>query len=947
MSKPHYTTVSAAARTSVTALALSLALAAVPAFAQDVSEEPVADEEPMAAGGDIVVTGSRIARDGFNAPTPVTALGSEQFQLRAPTTIGDALATIPSFRGGGNATSSGVNSRGGGVISADLRGLGPTRTLVLVDGRRFIGTGSGAGNDGVVDLKLIPTMLVQQVEVVTGGASAAWGSDAVAGVVNFILRDEMEGIEGTIQTGISSRGDNQEYRVALATGQSFADGKIHLVMGGDFVKNEGIGNQYTRDWGRLEYGLITNPNYATNGLPNFIISPNVRPASMTPGGLITTGPLRGLEILPNGQTRQFNFGTIFGANMIGGDNQGNHLSNTSILRAPMQSITGMAKLKWEVSPAFEPFVEANLGFSKVGGISQQPRDAGTLTIQRDNAYLPQSVRDLMVANNLQTITVGRLSNDSGGLELHGRNRLFRGVVGAKGDLGGSWRWDAYYQFGRNHYTVKAGPNNRIVANWRNAIDAVESNGAIVCRSTLTNPANGCKPINIFGDGSVVVNDYAFGTATFDVVNKQHVAAANLNGDIFETWAGPVSLAVGAEYRKETIDGDSDAISQALQANGTRGGFQLANQPPITGSYDLWEAYAEAVVPLLRDSPLGRSLDLNGAVRRTDYSISGVVTTWKAGLSYEPFDGLRFRATRSRDIRAPNLQELFSQPGGAGFTNIFDPVAGQTVQVREIQTGNLGLSPEKADTWTVGLVAQARSLGLSLSVDYYDIKVDDVISNISGNLTANRCFAGQTEFCQYVNFNPDGTINAVRLPFLNLNAFKTSGVDFELKYDTGLWGGDFSARALGTYVDKLVTVDATGTTDRVGKVTSFNRTSGVPHFMGSLDLTYKGDGWLLNALTRFVGQSKFDPALTEGAGAANTINKNSVPAYAYLSMTAQVDIDVGSGKEAQMFLTVDNLTDTRPPFVPSGSVGGAAETSTTPAFYDVIGRSFKIGLRFKL
>lgn len=934
-------------RASHATLAFALLFAA-PVHAQEAADtsEPAAPEE-VPSSGDIVVTGSRIGNNNFNAPTPVTSLNSEQLELRAPTNLGDALATIPSFRASNNSTSAGVNSRGGGVITADLRGLSPTRTLVLVDGRRFVGTGTNEGANGVVDLKLIPTMLVQNVEVVTGGASAAWGSDAVAGVVNFILKDRMDGIEGTIHSGISERGDNREVRLSLAGGHSFAGDRIHFIAGGDYVKNWGIGNQYTRGWGREEYGLITNPAFATNGLPNYIISPNVRPSNMTPGGLITSGPLRGLEFLPGGQTRQFNFGTVFGSSMIGGDNEGNNLSNTSKLRVPMETFSGMAKIRFEISPAFQPFIEANYGYSRSGGTSQQPRDPGTIVVNIDNAYLPQSVRDLMVANNLTTINVGRMNNDSGGVTVDGSNHLFRGVIGAKGDLGGSWRWDAYYQYGRNRYQIAAGPNNRIVANYRRAIDAVASGNQIVCRSTLTNPTDGCKPLNIFGDGSVVVNDYAFGTATFDVVNEQQVAAANLSGDIFETWAGPVSVAFGGEYRKELINGDADAISKQVQPNGTTGGFQFANQLPIKGSYDVWEAYAEAAVPLLRDSPLGHSFDLNGAVRRTDYSTSGTVTTWKAGATYEPIEGLRFRATRSRDIRAANLGELFNTGGGSGFTNIFDPALGQTVQVREIAKGNVGLAPEKADTWTAGVVVQARSLGLSLSVDYYDIKVKDVISSVSGNITAARCFAGQTEFCQFLTFNPDGSIATVLRPFLNLNSFNTSGIDFEFKYDTGLAGGNLTLRALGTYVEKLVTIDAGGADDRVGKVTFFNRTYGVPHFSGVVDATYRGENWLLNASTRIVGKAKFNPAFTEGAGAANTINRNDVPAYAYLSLTGQVDIDAGRGRKVQMFMTVDNVTDTRPPFIPSGSVGGLSETSTEPTFYDVIGRTFKVGMRFKL
>lgn len=946
----------------VLALAL-LAPSAAQAQAIERDDDPAPAEQPKAAGAipepteaggseaggnegaDIVVTGSRISRSGFTAPTPVTTIGAEEIQARAPGSLADVLVTIPSFRPTNTPTTSGVNSRGGGLVTADLRGLGPTRTLVLVNGRRFV----PSGTDGVVDLKLIPTLLIRQLETVTGGASAAWGSDAVAGVVNFILKDQIEGIQGTIQSGISQEGDNAEVRASLAAGTALADGRLRLMIGGDYIHNEGMPNQYSRDWGRREVGLITNSAFASNGLPNYIIAPKVYSSVMTPGGIVTSGPLRGTAFGPGGVPYQFTYGQVFGSQMIGGDSYGNHLSNATQLAAPYESKIVMGKADFDVSDSLSLFAEVNGAWSSSGGHSQQPRDPGTLTIQRDNAYLPESVREAMIANGLTSISVGRLNNDSGPMRVASSNKTLRFVGGFQADLGASWKLGGYIQYGQNKYAINVGPNNRITANFRRAIDAVrDPSGQIVCRSTLTDPTDGCKPLNIFGDGSLVVDDYSFGTASFRLRTEQRVAALDLNGDLFSTWAGPISVALGVEARKEEAVGTSDPRSTQVQSNGSIGAFQIGNQVPIAGSYSLWEVYGEAVLPLLRDSALGKSLDLNGAIRRTDYSTSGPVTTWKAGLSYEPFDWLRLRVTRSRDIRAPNLAELY-QNGGSSFVNVLDPGLGTIVQVREVQQGNPNLLPEKADTWTAGLVVQPIFLpGLQVSVDYYKIDVNDVIAGVPSALAVQRCAAGLSQFCSSIVFNSDGTIRNTILQQLNLNGLKTSGVDVEVRYDfdPGFMPGRLNLRALGSYVGKFATVDAAGVTDRVGQVSQFNRALGMPHFTGIADITYTNADFLANLQVRLVGEGVYNAAFSEGAGAANTINDNHVPAYAYFSLNLQQGIQA-HGVKFTVFGTINNLLDTDPPMIPSGTIGFANETSTNPAFYDVVGRAFKVGVRFAL
>lgn len=940
--------------TSVSVMAIATA---VPAFARDASSSTISATAETGATAEtevvseIVVTGSRVARPGFTAPTPVTAISAAEMNVRAPSTIADTLATIPSFRATNTPSTSGVTSRGGGIVTADLRALAPTRTLVLLDGRRFV----PSGDNGVVDLKLIPQLMIESIDVVTGGASAAYGSDAIAGVVNFKLNKKIRGVLGSLQGGISQHGDGKSLRGSLAAGGETAGGLISFVVGGDYSKLYGIGNQYTRDWGRREVSLVTNPLYATNGLPNYIIAANVHPATLSPNGLIVSGPLRGTEFLPNGGTRTFNFGTLYGAtnaSMIGGDNQGNNLSNATLLGSPVESYTSLAHVDINASTIFKPYVELSYGKTRTTSQTQQPRLTGATAIPVgiDNAFLPASVRAAMVANGLTSISVSRLLNDTGPIQLDINNKTFRAMGGVRGDLGSGWSYDAYYQYGQNHYGVDSGPNNLIYGRFLQEVAG--------CPGTTA--AAGCRPVNIFGDGSLSPDSYAFGTASFRETVKQNVASFNVNGTPFSTWAGPISIASGLEYRKEEANGTSDAVSQQLIPVGTSGqsiagGYMFGNQLPIKGSYNLWEIYGETVIPLLRDSVIAKSLDFNGAIRRTDYSTSGAVVTWKMGLTWQVNRELRFRGTRSRDIRAPNINDLF-QFGGSQFAVVFDPVVGGTTQTRFVTTGNVNLKPEKARTWTGGVVYEPAWLpGAGFSLDYYNIAVNGVIGTLSPSLIAANCAAGAASACASIVRNANGSYAFFKTQVVNLSALKTSGLDFEARYQTRLnLFGDSSSklalRLLGTYIDKLDTISPTGPLHRVGTLSNFNgntdTVSGVPHLTGVFDITLSADKWLANLQTRLIGSGKFNNAFTEGTGSVRTINDNSIPAYAYLSLSAQYNLQVG-GKELQLFGTINNLLDTDPPALPSGTVGFANETSTNPAYYDVIGRAFTLGVRFKL
>jgi iron complex outermembrane receptor protein len=358
---------------------------------------------------------------------------------------------------------------------------------------------------------------------------------------------------------------------------------------------------------------------------------------------------------------------------------------------------------------------------------------------------------------------------------------------------------------------------------------------------------------------------------------------------------------------------------------------------------VFETYAEA------QAPLAKGLSLNGAARRTHYSLSGTVYTWKLGGIWDAVPGVRFRATRSRDIRAPNIAELFEN-GGSSNTNVFDPVLGRSVQIREIEAGNPDLKPEKADTITAGAVFHPGFIpGFSASVDYYDIRIKDEIATLGAPTLAQGCFAGNLLFCQSITFNPDGSIAFITNTRLNLASAKTRGIDFEADYSRSHFlGGSLSAQVLATRVLELQSsTPGGGVLDRLGQVSNFNRTAGVPKWAGDAFVDYARGPLRLGLQARYVGAGVFSTLLHDGTGAANTINGNHVPPFVYLTATASYRIRTSGTRSAELFAIVNNLFDTDPPFIPSGAAGGINESSTNGQFYDVVGRFFRAGIRFTL
>jgi len=952
-------------RGTVSLIALYVTLHGLAAQAQDGAAPAAAGQQgsaatPAAIEG-IVVTGSRVSRSGFTAPTPVTVVGSERLQAFGDNNVAQALNRLPSFRPQNSPANQGFTQANLGSQILDLRGLGAQRTLVLLDGRRVV----PSTTQGTFDVNLIPSALIGRTEVVTGGASAAYGSDAVAGVVNLILDTKLKGLRASAQYGFSGEGDDHEVQLSLAAGSDLFDGRGHITIGGEYVKNNGVGDCFSRKWcsadGLSNYNVTTNSGGpGAGGMPATVIG-LVHNATMIPAGLITNTALRGTQFNANGTVSGTPF--VFGQNaspvalfMIGGDGA-NYFHRGLLISPPVQRYSVMEHFDYDFSNSLQGFIETSYGHVKVRANSAIAFDTGSDVIQRTNAFLPAGLGTQMDTLGISSFNLGRVTTEEPAAVTTARRSTFRIATGLKGKLGGRWSWDAYYQYGETT-NDQVSANNKITANYARAIDSVRNGaGQAVCRSTLTDPTNGCSPFNPFGVGNVspAALAYVFGTGISTFHYNEHVGAANLRGEPFSTWAGPVSLAAGAEYRDDRVNGTADAISAAS-------GFFTNNAAPINGHIAVLEGYAETVVPLARDLPFARTLDLNGAVRQTHYRRSNSAnptstvdaTTWKLGAVWEPIDMFRVRVTRSRDIRAPNMVELFSNKVGS-FTFINDSVTHQAYNVTTFTGGNNALAPEKGDTWTIGGVlhppmAWLGGSDLRLSVDYYNINLKGAIAQLGGQIIVNRCIAGNADYCQFVTRDPSSNLlTSISNVNLNLNRMKVRGIDFDADYALDLSAlslpGKFELRALATRMLDLTTVDSSGVvTNRAGQNGApASQLSGLPDWTVDITATLHEGPATFIIQTHSITSGKYDVTLVGpqdpgySVTLANSISSNRVVGATYVNIAASYDIN----RVFEIFGSIDNLFDKSPPIAPS-SVG-----SYNPVLYDPIGRIFHIGARMKL
>jgi iron complex outermembrane receptor protein len=993
------------------ALTAVLFAGAAPALAED------------ATSVELVVTGSRIARSGFTTPTPVTVLGSQQLENLNVTNAAVVLNQLPAFRPSTNPQTNGFGSFNVGGQFINLRGLGVSRNLVLVDGRRF----PPVTREGTADLNLIPSGLIERLDVVTGGASAAYGSDAVAGVVNIILAKRLNGLRGQLDAGVSEAGDGADYHAFLAGGADFGGGKGHIIAGGEWDKQLGIGSCFTREWCKPSVAALSNTGGAATGLPPLVRSDNNGGFLPNQSGVISalnntgtqgvnTAAIRalfgtgGVTFDTTGQAVPFHQGSLAsGTSMIGGDLTPSQ-QFTQVL-VPSERHTLYSHAEYAFSDKLTGFLEGSYGHTE--GVTLQSVYFGNpLSIFVDNPFIPAQIRALLpgapaasanpsgtrpgppaqVVSSAAAFNLARLG-DRRGISSSDADS-WRIAGGFNGKLTDTWGWDAYYQYAHTNRTqavanaLVTGASRVInrpgsggvsdpasLAYFLWAIDAVynpadaalpASQRRIICRVTISpDPAlraaaAGCQPLNPFGKGraSDASLDYVYRDLIEDISISQHVAAVNLRGELFNLPGGPLAVAAGGEYRRDSTRLVHDQLSNSFAYFQNFGADYDARQSVIEG-------YVEGDAPLLRDAPLAHSLNLNGAVRQTHYSIKGVggsnhlpgentidATTWKVGIVWEPTDWLRLRATRSRDIRAPNFFELFqaSASNFTALTNRLQP-GNPTVFPPQVNGGNPDLQAEKASTWTVGAVLAPRAgmlEGLRASADYYDIKVDGFISSAGGAQSIiDRCAAGNQSNCDLIVRDNANNIQEVRNINLNLQWLRTKGLDIEADYRLPLeklshgMPGSLDFRTLVTLTFESATNTYGVVVDRAGETGA----AGIPDYLINSSVTYASGPISATLQARYIPDGLFDASRVgpDQPGYSltnvNAITDNHVDGRLYFNLYGSYNILHSGERRLQVFGTVNNLFNNDPPSAPQLGY------STNPIYFDQIGRQFRLGLRF--
>ena len=964
---------------------------------------PVRNSVGSGSQEEILVTGSRIVRDGFQSPTPLTVMSEEEIENSSPTNnIADFVNQLPALAGSIRPSNSRLELSNGlaGINALNLRSLGTVRTLVLVDGRRSVGSTAS----GVVDINTIPQSLVERVEIVTGGASAAYGSDAVAGVTNFILNKTYEGLKISGDVGITNQGDGFNYSADAAAGWAFADGRLRVIVAGEVAHTDGI-FEVDRDWNQTGFVRIQNPAWtASSTAPRYLFRTNVGAANSTPGGLITASSggvanrLCGTYFGPGGATNRYQFGSVTFPSPAcsavpqltqGGDWRVND-SGRRIGLNPEEDRYGLfGRVSFEVSDGFRLFAEAaynrqetvfNAGPNLMTGLSLNATGCGTAATAAAapttcNAFLYNTLGPAALAG-ITSVTLATTAVDLPGRGSNNERKVQRYLIGADGDFnafGNAARWDVYAQYGRADLHERLTDIQQTVRrnNALNAAFAPAGNpnnlpvGSIQClinvNASAADDDPACRPLNLLGIGVAdpAAVSYILGNPYRDQVLEQTVAGANLSVAPFATWAGDVSIAVGAEYRKEEIDGFVPPEFQPI-FNPTTGAstsvWSVGNFRPSKGSYDVKEAYFETVVPL------GFGLDFNGAVRGTDYSTSGYVTTWKLGATWQPIDDILLRVTRSRDIRAPNLNELY-QAGTANTSTVTNPffpgvgpgtgTYGASLAYLGTITGNLNLKPEKADSWNIGAVVSPRFIpGLTASVDYFRIDLKDAIDSLSADDIVNRCFEGLQDFCAAIVADPSNPSRVLisRQP-VNFSSILMRGLDFEAGYRTRLGDGVVALRGLATrYIDNIVATGVPGFTplNSVGTLGVGTGTQSItPKWIYRFSAAYDTEDYTLTATARGVSAGRYDATGIE-CGTVCPVSTNQFPTYednsikgaTYVDLNATFKFDALRNGDGEFFVNITNLFDKWPILLPE--TGLAANTT----YSDLLGRAFRVGFRVR-
>jgi len=938
-------------------------------------------------GNTVVITGSRITARGFTQPTPTTSIDTADIEKAAKPNLFDALAELPALQGSTgrttstNSTSSGIQ----GLSSLSLRGLQPIRTLTLLDGQRVV----GANVTGVTDVSQFPQLLIKQVDVVTGGASASYGSDAVGGVVNFVTDKRFTGFKANIEGGQTNYHDDKNATLQAAWGSGFLGDRAHLSASVEYSREKGVPSPRFGGAGANGRTWFKNPAFqvrpiaqTNDGKPQYIAIENAQQFQYAKYGLITSGPLQGTAFGKGGVPYKFDYGSngvpdgkggVTGCITpfcVGGDLSGTVGGGTT-LGMNMKREVGYLRGSYQLSDDHEVFFTANYGrvdsrFTPNPGAFKN----ANLTIQCDNPFVPASIQAACVDNHITSFGFGTSNAEfPKDIEVNPVRTQVRLVLGADGGfslLGKDWTYDAYATHGKNTIDINVA-NMSLNSRYLAAIDAVQApDGSIVCRNAAA-AASGCVPLDVLGDvpadpAAMAYIEPAHGPHQHSV-QQQSVVSLSINGEPFSLWAGPVAMAFGAEGRREQYYVTGDPYGNGVSADTPNtaaypadpllntsigNNWYAGNYHDARGAYNVKEAFLEFNAPLFKSAGLG-SANLNIAGRKTDYSTSGDVGTWKIGGTWKTgIDGLRLRAVTSKDVRAPNLSELYAAPLVVNNT-VNSGGTSLTVQQRTI--GNVNLRPENARNTTLGIVLAQPTWapGFSASIDYYDIKVRDVISSLTAQQEVDLCAAGNQEICSAMDLT--GATKFVTLQAFNLASLHNKGFDLEGVYRFALAGigapGKITLRALATHTSSfLVDSGVVGTIPAQAagvNVQNVNNVGYTPRWKGEFSQSWDTDTFGLLLAQRWISKGVYSNEYIEcqttcpvSTAIHPTILDNHMAGAFYWDLGGSYKFS----KNLSLYFKVDNLTNVSPPCAPQTGTG----YGINPYLYDVLGRQYHVGAR---
>jgi outer membrane receptor protein involved in Fe transport len=1038
---------------------------AAPAFAQDTptdvtqpsgavegQETPTtsAEGQDVQEGGDIIVTGSRIPQPNLESVSPVTVVNNQDIKLQGTAKVEDLLNSLPAvFASQASTLANGAD----GTASVDLRGLGTSRTLSLVNGRRLLPGDPSPSSGSAADINIIPASILKRVEVLTGGASSTYGADAVAGVVNFIVDKDFTGIRFDGQYSFYQHNNRNDFmrglidaRIAQGrTGYSYPGGNV--ADGGTFDGTVSIGTKFDDDRGHaLVYFGYRKANAITQNRRDFssCVLQNTGSGANQCGGSATSD---------NGNVIVFDGGTstIFTFTPTGGFPNTATLYNfapTNHFQRPDERYTAGLFADYEINDNFKPYLEFMFMDDRtVAQIAPSGNFGNTLTVNCDNPLMSAAQRAVVCDNenlingflgtfplavgapyntvpgpggapiNFVDPTTGLTYNraffqvlrrnvEGGPRQSDLQHTNYRGVLGMRGDIGQAWSYDAYYQYGRSNYS-QVYSNEFSVARLVRALDVVDDPRVAgvnpICRSVLDGTDPLCVPYNVFtgaGGASAAAVAYLSATGFQKGMTSEQVANASFTGLLGEygfrtPWAEDgVGVNFGVEWRKESLDLQTDNAFSTGDLTG-QGGATL----PLSGSFRVYDFFAETQIPLVQRSFI-YDLSLSAGYRKSYYKTSADrsydTDTYKLGVEFAPIRDIRFRGAYNRAVRAPNIQELFAT-NTVGLNGTDDPCAGVTItatdygciaqgllvgqrtaanpagQYNGFIGGNPDLTPEKATTKTVGVVLQPSFLPrFALTVDYFDIKVDNAIRSFGQDAILSHCVDNATatftpESCDLINRDAAGSLWLTPGGFVrdlpnNVGELQTKGIEVNGSYSVPLGGfGNLSLSAIGTYLDKYRVDNGLtepydcaglyGPTCSVGGTTDSG--APLPKWRHKVRATLQTpDGIGLSVQWRHIG--KVEAETTSGqaslsAPPTSQFNPGLVlGAQNYIDLAATFTI----GDSYNFRLGVNNVLDRQPPLVTSGSASrsgsnlcptGPCNGNTYPATYDALGRYIYAGI----